>query len=149
MVPSACCILDQTKYPWTISPEDSHCVFVPTKYNSYWMQVETWLFICSVTIRILFQGCLPKLAEFSTHNTLLLILVIIFILTIEMIVVILAVCLCLLQKTRTHTKVHTVIVREQPGWKSERCARTKDYSQLETVKSCGDMNHISGFKQLR
>ena len=43
MVPSACCILDQTKYPWTISPEDSHCVFVPTKYNSYWMQVDNTL----------------------------------------------------------------------------------------------------------
>ena len=45
MLPSACCILDQTKYPWTISPEDSHCVFVPTKYNSYWMQVNNNIFL--------------------------------------------------------------------------------------------------------
>eukprot|EP00090_Calanus_glacialis_P011853 TRINITY_DN20247_c0_g1_i2.p1 TRINITY_DN20247_c0_g1~~TRINITY_DN20247_c0_g1_i2.p1 ORF type:complete len:129 (-),score=22.24 TRINITY_DN20247_c0_g1_i2:29-415(-) len=106
ILPSACCILDQTKYPWTISPEDSHCVFVPTKYNSYWM-----------------QGCLPRLSEFLTQNTSLVILVLIFILTLEMTVVILAVCLCLLQKTRTDKTVHRVIVREHPsGWKPERKA---------------------------
>ena len=40
ILPSACCILDQSKYPQTISPQDAHCVFVPTKYNSYWMQVN-------------------------------------------------------------------------------------------------------------
>ena len=39
LVPSSCCILDQTEYPQTISPQDAHCVFVPTKYNSHWMQV--------------------------------------------------------------------------------------------------------------
>ena len=149
VLPSACCILDQTKYPWTISPEDGHCVFVPTKYNSYWMQVWMWLLISPVVTRNEFQGCLPRLSEFLTQNTSLVILVIIFILTLEMIIVILAVCLCLLQKTRTDKTLHTVIVREHPGWKSETRARARDCRQLERDISYRDVNQDSGFKLLR
>merc|ERR1712106_765289 len=104
LIPSPCCILDQTAYPWAISPEDSHCVFVPTKYNSHWMQV------ISRTRRkqlIFLQGCLPRPTEYLTANTSTVILVIIFLLTVEMTVILLAVCLCVLQNSRTHK--HTVV----------------------------------------
>ena len=40
-IPSACCILNPKKFPWHIVPEDDHCVFVPTKYNSNFMQVSS------------------------------------------------------------------------------------------------------------
>ena len=124
------CILDQTKYPWTISPEDSHYVFVPTKYNSYWMQVYNTHTHLTFTFTIHhFQGCLPRLSLFLTSHTSFVILVLIFILTLEMTVVILAVCLCLLQNPRTHTTLHRVMVKEHPQGKQER--------YLPLRKGCG------------
>ena len=39
MVPASCCIIDEQKYP-AIEPVDGHCIYVPTKYNSHWTQVE-------------------------------------------------------------------------------------------------------------
>ena len=40
VVPPSCCILDFSVYP-RILPMDSHCIFVPTSYNSYWLQVSS------------------------------------------------------------------------------------------------------------
>ena len=99
ILPSACCILDMAAYPVSVSPQDSHCITVPTSYNSYWV-----------------QGCLPRLSGLISQHTSLVILFIISLLTLEIVVIILAVCLCMLQRTRTDkTKHRTVIVREGTG----------------------------------
>ena len=93
-------------YPASVSPQDSHCITVPTSYNSYWV-----------------QGCLPRISGLITQHTSLVILLIIFLLTLEIVVIILAVCLCMLQRTRTDKSEHrTVIVREQgTGRHSRKC----------------------------
>ena len=43
MVPAACCMLDPSSASFPLSrvePVDPHCTAVPTKYNSYWTQVN-------------------------------------------------------------------------------------------------------------
>ena len=43
MVPAACCMLDPSSSSFPLSrvePVDPHCTTVPTKYNSYWTQVN-------------------------------------------------------------------------------------------------------------
>ena len=121
LIPSPCCILSQTAYPWTISPEDSHCVFVPTKYNSHWMQViKSLVNLSLLKSQTMLQGCLPAITTILTANTSTVILVIIILLSVESIVIILAVCLCSLQHTGTHKNIHTVIVRGQGAGRLEK-----------------------------
>ena len=72
MIPASCCIIDDEKYP-KIEPYDSHCVYVPTKYNSHWSQVGTifindsleWLFSLNIS-SVTFQKNISSLFEGST-----------------------------------------------------------------------------------
>ena len=74
------------------------------------------------------------------HNSSFIILGIIFLLTVEMIVVILAVCLCFLQMTKRHKMVHTVVVREQPRWRSGGGRVGSEHSGMDVC--CNDQNHV-------
>ena len=38
LVPTSCCKTDPRKYP-RIVPDDGHCIYVPTNYNSHWSKV--------------------------------------------------------------------------------------------------------------
>ena len=38
LVPTSCCKTDASKYP-VIVPDDGHCIYVPTNYNSHWNKV--------------------------------------------------------------------------------------------------------------
>jgi len=97
VLPSACCVLESDQYPLSpISPVDTHCTSVPTKYNSVWM-----------------EGCLPKLSSLASDYTSMIILVIISVLTVEILVIILACCLCFLQKYRGDKNCHRIIVTKQ------------------------------------
>ena len=40
LVPTSCCKTDPRKYP-QIVPDDGHCIYVPTNYNSHWSKVWT------------------------------------------------------------------------------------------------------------
>ena len=78
-------------------PEHTQCVFVPTTYNSFFL-----------------NGCLSSITSLAASNLPSVILAIILLLSVEMVIIILAVCLCLLQRSRTDKLVRreTVVVRE-------------------------------------
>ena len=42
LVPTSCCKTDSSKYP-VIVPDDGHCIYVPTNYNSHWNKVGSRL----------------------------------------------------------------------------------------------------------
>jgi len=98
LVPASCCILDPSLYPHRLVPEHTQCVFVPTTYNSFFL-----------------NGCLSSITSLAASNLPSVILAIILLLSVEMVIIILAVCLCLLQRSRTDKLVRreTVVVREQ------------------------------------
>jgi len=97
LVPASCCILDPSLYPHRLVPEHTQCVFVPTTYNSFFL-----------------NGCLSSITSLAASNLPSVILAIILLLSVEMVIIILAVCLCLLQRSRTDKLVRreTVVVRE-------------------------------------
>jgi len=99
LVPASCCILDPSLYPHRLVPEHTQCIFVPTTYNSFFL-----------------NGCLNSITSLAASNLPSVILAIILLLSVEMVIIILAVCLCLLQRSRTDKLVRreTVLVREQP-----------------------------------
>ena len=39
VIPASCCLTDRARLP-ALEPLDSHCVFVPTTYNSHWARVS-------------------------------------------------------------------------------------------------------------
>jgi len=106
LVPASCCILDPTPYPHRLVPEHTQCVFVPTTYNSFFL-----------------NGCLSSITSLAASHLPSVILAIILLLSIEMVIIILAVCLCLLQRSRTDKLIRreTVVVREAPPPPSHNC----------------------------
>ena len=93
VVPPSCCILDHSVYP-RIIPQDSHCIYTPTSYNSYWM-----------------QGCLPALSQvfhnYSQYFLLLMLLLLIF----NIVVLLLGLFLCCLHTNTSPSQ--TVIVAKE------------------------------------
>ena len=83
------------------------------------------------------QGCLPAITTMLTANTSTVILVIIVLLSVESIVIILAVCLCSLQHTGSHKNIHTVLVRGQGGWKSDKCPYPPDLCEYRGSRGNG------------
>merc|ERR1719305_1726159 len=87
LVPASCCILDPSLYPQRLVPEHTQCVYVPTTYNSFFL-----------------NGCLSSITNLAAAN-----------LPSVILVIILAVCLCLLQRSRTdklEVRRERVVVRE-------------------------------------
>ena len=91
VIPAACCILDTSQLP-LISPLDDHCVFVPTKYNSYWT-----------------EGCGEKLTKLLLPHTKTLIWILILILASEFILILLCIGLWFsfhIKNRKTSTTTH-------------------------------------------
>lgn len=95
IVPAPCCILDSRKYPEFILPRDSHCIFTPTSYNSYFI-----------------KGCYQELSHQLMAHLDIIVIAVISLLTAEILLVILSACLCLLQKDGKN--IHTVVIRDMP-----------------------------------
>merc|ERR1712212_614215 len=121
LVPASCCILDPSLYPHRLVPEHTQCVFVPTTYNSFFL-----------------NGCLPSVTSLAASNLPSVILAIILLLSVEMVIIILAVCLCLLQRSRTDKLVRreTVVVREQQQHPSNHSCQQQSNKQLQHQRHC-------------
>merc|ERR1712037_916511 len=107
-------------YPHRLVPEHTQCVYVPTTYNSFFL-----------------NGCLSSITNLAAANLPSVILAIILLLSVEMVVIILAVCLCLLQRSRTDKLVvREQVTAQQLPVHQHSCHQQQSNKQLQQQRHC-------------